>query len=56
MTRKQYVYVATSVQGLVCTFAEPAGQGCQDTWADPGWEEADSHQGNHRRWMLKPER
>lgn len=26
MTGKQYLYVATMVQGLVCSFAEPAAQ------------------------------
>lgn len=56
MTGEQYVYVATAVQGLVRNFAELAVQGCQDTWADSGQEEADSHQGNYRRLMLTPER
>ena len=48
--------MATTVQGLVRNFAELAVQGCQDTWADSGQEEADSHQGNYRRLMLTPER
>lgn len=52
MTREQYVYVAITVQGLVCKFAELAVQGCQDTWANSEQEEADSHQGNYRRLML----
>lgn len=56
MTGEQYIYVATTVQGLVHNFAELAVQGCQDTWADSGQEEADSHQGNYRRLMLTPER